>query len=142
MKLARLGPAGHEEPVVVTDDRIYSIAGLTNDIDAAFWDSDGPTRVTAALATGQLPQVADADRLRIGAPIARPGSIIGVGLNYAAHAAESGVEPPTAPVVFFKASNTIAGPNDPVTIPRGSTKTDWEVELGVVIGKRASYLHS
>jgi 2,4-diketo-3-deoxy-L-fuconate hydrolase len=142
MKFARLGPVGAEVPVVVGDDGVRSLAGLTDDIDARFWESDGPARVAAALAAGDLPLVDDADSRRIGAPIAKPGAIVCIGMNYAAHAAESGAEPPTAPVLFFKAPNTLAGPNDTVTIPRGSTKTDWEVELGVVIGKQASYLDS
>ena len=142
MKFARLGPAGEELPVVVLEDEVRSLAGLTDDIDGAFWASDGPARAAAALAAGELPLVEDADTLRIGAPITQPGAIVCIGMNYAAHAAESGSEPPSVPVIFFKAPNTIAGPNDTVTIPRNSTKTDWEVELGVVIGKRASYLDS
>lgn len=142
MKFARLGPAGEELPVVVLEDEVRSLAGLTDDIDGAFWASDGPARAAAALAAGELPIVESADSLRIGAPITQPGSIVCIGMNYAAHAAESGAEPPAVPVIFFKAPNTIAGPNDTVTIPRNSTKTDWEVELGVVIGKRASYLDS
>ncbi|MEU4452742.1 fumarylacetoacetate hydrolase family protein [Nocardioides sp. NPDC023903] len=142
MKFARLGPAGEELPVVVLDDEVRSLAGLTNDIDGAFWAADGPARAAAALAAGDLPLVEDADALRIGAPITQPGAIVCIGMNYAAHAAESGSEPPSVPVIFFKAPNTIAGPNDTVTIPRNSTKTDLEVELGVVIGKRASYLDS
>ena len=142
MKFARRGEVGREHPVVVADDRTYSIAGLTADIDRDFWESGGPGRVRAALAAGSLPVMANADALRIASPIARPGVILCIGLNYAAHAAESGAEPPTSPVLFFKAPNTLAGPNDPVTIPRNSVKTDWEVELGVVIGARASYLAS
>jgi 2-keto-4-pentenoate hydratase/2-oxohepta-3-ene-1,7-dioic acid hydratase in catechol pathway len=142
MKFARLGPRSAEQPVVVLDDGVRSLAGITADIDAGFWESDGPRRVSAALAAGELPPVDGADRLRIGAPIARPGAIVCIGLNYAAHAAESGVEPPTHPVIFLKHPNTLVGPNDPVTIPRGSAKTDWEVELAVVIGRRASYLDS
>ncbi|GAA1567143.1 MULTISPECIES: fumarylacetoacetate hydrolase family protein [Kribbella] len=142
MKFARLGPVGAEVPVVVTADGVRDLTGITADLDAGFWESDGPVRVAAALTAGELPSVENADGLRIGAPIGRPGAIVCIGMNYAAHAAESGAEPPATPVVFFKAPNTLAGPNDPVTIPRGSTKTDWEVELGVVIGKRASYLDS
>lgn len=142
MKFARLGPVGEEVPVLVLDDEVRSLAGITTDIDAEFWAGDGPARAAAALEAGELPVVEDADELRIGAPIARPGAIVCIGMNYAAHAAESGAEPPALPVIFFKAPNTIAGPDDTVTIPRGSEKTDWEVELGVVIGKRASYLDS
>ncbi|HZX01922.1 fumarylacetoacetate hydrolase family protein [Kribbella sp.] len=142
MKFARLGPVGAEVPVVRTDDGVRELTGITADLDARFWESGGPDRVATALAAGELPLVDNADGLRIGAPIGRPGAIVCIGMNYAAHAAESGAEPPSAPVIFFKAPNTLAGPNDSVTIPRGSTKTDWEVELGVVIGKRASYLDS
>ena len=142
MKFARLGPVGSEQPVVVLEDGVRSIGALTDDIHAGFWESDGPRRVGAALAAGELPIVENAAELRVGPPIARPGSIVCIGMNYAAHAAESGAEPPSIPVIFLKAANTLAGPNDPVTIPRASRKTDWEVELGVVIGKRASYLDS
>jgi 2-keto-4-pentenoate hydratase/2-oxohepta-3-ene-1,7-dioic acid hydratase in catechol pathway len=142
MKFARLGPLGREQPVVVCDDGVRSLAAITDDIDARFWESGGPGRVAAALVAGTLAPVDDADLLRVGAPIARPGAIVCIGMNYAAHAAESGAEPPTVPVVFLKVPNTMAGPNDPVTIPRNSVKTDWEVELGVVISKRASYLDS
>ncbi|GAA1560745.1 fumarylacetoacetate hydrolase family protein [Kribbella hippodromi] len=142
MKFARLGPVGAEVPVVITDDGVRDLSGLTTDLDAGFWETDGQARAAAALAAGELPVIEDAGSLRIGAPIARPGAIVCIGMNYAAHAAESGAAPPSAPVIFFKAPNTLAGPNDQVTIPRGSTKTDWEVELGVVIGKRTSYLDS
>ena len=142
MKFARLGPLGSETPVVQVDDRILDISSITEEIDEAFWASDGVASVRAAVAADTLPVVPDAETLRVGAPIAKPGTIVCIGMNYAAHAAESGSEPPSVPVLFFKAANTIAGPNDTVTIPRGSTKTDWEVELGVVIGRRASYLDS
>jgi 2-keto-4-pentenoate hydratase/2-oxohepta-3-ene-1,7-dioic acid hydratase in catechol pathway len=91
---------------------------------------------------GRLPEIEDADSLRIGAPIARPSAVVCIGMNYAAHAAESGSPPPEVPILFLKTPNTVVGPNDPVTIPRGSVKTDWEVELGVVIRKRTSYLDS
>ena len=142
MKFARLGPIGREVPVVQVEDRTLDISSITDDIDESFWASDGVAKVSAAVVAGTLPVVADAVTLRVGAPIAKPGTIVCIGMNYAAHAAESGSEPPSIPVLFFKAANTIAGPNDPVTIPRGSVKTDWEVELGVVIGRRASYLDS
>ena len=142
MRFARLGDIGEERPVVVAGGRTYSLAGIGGDIDRSFWETDGVARVRAALAAGTLPVVPDADGLRVGSPIARPGVILCIGLNYAAHAAESGANPPTSPVLFFKAPNTLAGPNDTVTIPRNSVKTDWEVELGVVMGARASYLDS
>ena len=142
MKLARLGPLGHEVPVALVDDHAVDISSITDDIDELFWESGGVSKVRSALAAGALPVIPDIETLRVGAPIAKPGTIVCIGMNYAAHAAESGSEPPSVPVVFFKAANTIAGPNDAVTIPRGSEKTDWEVELGIVIGRRASYLDS
>lgn len=142
MKFARLGPLGLEIPVVQVDDDILDISSITGDIDEAFWESGGVAKVSSAVADGTLPVVPDAKALRVGAPIAKPGTIVCIGMNYAAHAAESGSEPPSVPVLFLKAANTIAGPNDVVTIPRGSEKTDWEVELGIVIGRRASYLDS
>lgn len=141
MKFARLGPVGQEQPVVIVDETAYSLAPITTDLDGSFW-AHGPARVVEALAAGDLPVVTDADALRIGPPVAKPGAVVCIGMNYAAHAAETGSEPPEYPVLFFKAPNTLAGPNDVVTIPRNSVKTDWEVELGVVIGKRASYLDS
>jgi 2-keto-4-pentenoate hydratase/2-oxohepta-3-ene-1,7-dioic acid hydratase in catechol pathway len=111
------------------------------EIDGAFLASGGVARVREALARDALP-VIDAEGLRIGAPIARPGKIVCIGLNYSDHAAESGADVPAEPVVFMKASNTLVGPYDEVLVPRDSVKTDWEVELAVVIGKRARYLES
>ncbi|MFC5821844.1 fumarylacetoacetate hydrolase family protein [Nonomuraea harbinensis] len=111
------------------------------DIDGAFLASGGVARVREALERGTLP-VVDAGGLRVGAPVARPGKIVCIGLNYRDHAAESGAEPPAEPVVFMKASDTMVGPYDEVLVPRGSVKTDWEVELAVVIGRRARYLES
>ncbi|RNM12972.1 fumarylacetoacetate hydrolase family protein [Nocardioides pocheonensis] len=142
MRLARLGPAGEETPVVVTADGVRSIAAVSADIDGPFLASGGVHRVAEALAAGDLPLVPDADGMRVGAPIARPGAIVGIGMNYAAHAAESGSAPPEVPVMFLKAPNTVTGPADPLVLPRGGRKTDYEVELGVVIGRTASYLDS
>ena len=142
MKFARLGAVGHEIPVVVTDDGYLDLRPLTPDVDGAFLATQPLERVAAAIAAGTLPPVPDADSLRIGSPLARPGAVVCIGMNYAAHAAESGSEPPSIPIMFLKTPNTVVGPNDRVTIPRGSEKTDWEVELGVVIGRRASYLES
>ncbi|WP_461188649.1 fumarylacetoacetate hydrolase family protein [Arthrobacter sp. Z4-13] len=140
MQFARIGAPGKEVPALLHHNTYYSLEQLAADIDADFWESDGPGRAAAALAAGELAELAVEGR--IGAPIARPSSVICVGMNYAAHAAESGSTPPTVPIIFHKAPNTVAGPFDAVAIPRGSTKTDWEVELGVVIGRRASYLGS
>jgi 2-keto-4-pentenoate hydratase/2-oxohepta-3-ene-1,7-dioic acid hydratase in catechol pathway len=111
------------------------------DIDGAFLASGGVARVREALERGDLP-VIDVEGLRVGAPIARPGKIVCIGLNYSDHAAESGLEAPAEPVVFMKAPNTVIGPYDEVLVPRGSVKTDWEVELAVIIGQKARYLSS
>ncbi|MEU1306317.1 fumarylacetoacetate hydrolase family protein [Streptomyces shenzhenensis] len=140
MKLARIGEVGRETPVVVAEDHYLDLSALTDDIDGTFL-SQSLGRVAAAVRAGELPRI-ERDGQRIGAPIARPSAVICVGMNYAAHAAESGAEPPEDLVVFLKTPNTVAGPDDDVTIPPGSVKTDWEVELGVVIGRRASYLAS
>ncbi len=142
MKLARLGNPGSEIPVLITEKAALDLRSITPDIDGAFLESDGIARVAAAHAAGSLPVLPHADTLRIGAPIARPSAVLCIGMNYAAHAAESGSEPPEVPIIFLKTPNTVVGPNDDVAIPRGSEKTDWEVELGVVIGSRASYLES
>ncbi len=142
MKLARLGPIGAERPAVVSGDVTYDLRGLTPDLDGGFFARGGVQEVRQALESGELPRLPDAGSLRSGSPLTRPGAVVCIGLNYAAHAAESGLAPPEDPVVFLKTSNTVGGPDDPVAIPRGSTKTDWEVELGVVIGRRALYLES
>ena len=142
MRFARLGPVDGETPVVFAGDNAYDLRSITPDIDGAFLTGGGIDQVRAALESGALPVLDGADELRIGAPIARPSAVVCIGMNYAAHAAESGSAPPEIPIMFLKTPNTVVGPNDDVRIPRGSTKTDWEVELGVVIGERTSYLDS
>jgi 2-keto-4-pentenoate hydratase/2-oxohepta-3-ene-1,7-dioic acid hydratase in catechol pathway len=139
MRLMRVGERGAERPVAVVDEVAHDLSGITADLDPAFFAADGVERVRAALAAGTLP-VTDVTGLRVGAPLARPGAVVCIGMNYAAHAAEAGAEPPRTPIVFYKHPNTIVGPHDDILIPRGSTRTDWEVELGVVIGRRARYL--
>lgn len=140
MEFKRIGPKGSETPVVVDNGLHYSLAGIITDIDPGFW-AEGPARVAAALAAGELP-VMDPEGQRIGSPVTRPSAIICIGQNYAAHAAESGAQPPAHPIVFLKTPNTLTGPYDTVGIPPGSEKTDWEVELAIVIGKPAAYLQS
>jgi 2-keto-4-pentenoate hydratase/2-oxohepta-3-ene-1,7-dioic acid hydratase in catechol pathway len=142
MKFARLGESGSEIPVVLDGDRRLDLRPLTSDVDGSFLADDPVGRTSTAIAAGLLPELPGADALRIGAPIARPSAVVCIGMNYAAHAAESGATPPSIPVMFLKTPNTVVGPNDAVTIPRGSEKTDWEVELGIVIGRRAAYLDS
>ena len=142
MRIMRVGAFGAERPVVVDDeDRAFGLAGLTTDIDGDFLADSGIARVRAALAAGELP-AEDIAGERVGAPIARPSAVVCIGMNYAAHAAESGAAPPAQPVVFRKHPNTVVGPFDDVLVPRGAVKVDWEVELGVVIGRRARYLQS
>jgi 2-keto-4-pentenoate hydratase/2-oxohepta-3-ene-1,7-dioic acid hydratase in catechol pathway len=142
MKFARIGDLGHEVPVLITEERFFDLRSLTTDLDGAFFAGDGVAQVQRSVRDGALPELTEVEDLRFGAPIARPQAVICIGMNYAAHAAESGAAPPTQPVVFLKLPNTVVGPNDIASIPRTSTKTDWEVELGVVIGRRVSYLDS
>ncbi|GAA4864386.1 fumarylacetoacetate hydrolase family protein [Kitasatospora sp. NPDC048365] len=140
MKLLRVGPAGEERPAVLdADGAAYDLSGRTADIDGAFLDRLDAAELAAAVAAGELPRL-DLDGQRIGAPVARPGKVVGIGLNYRDHAAEAGAQIPAEPVVFLKPSNTVVGPNDEVLVPRGGEKTDYEVELAVVIGRRARYL--
>jgi 2-keto-4-pentenoate hydratase/2-oxohepta-3-ene-1,7-dioic acid hydratase in catechol pathway len=141
MKLLRLGPIGQEHPAVRADDgRILDANAIApEDFGPTFFARGGLDQLGAALSRGELPEV-DPTGQRLGAPIARPGKVVCIGLNYADHAAESGMALPDEPVVFFKASNTVVGPNDDVLLPIGGDKTDWEVELGVVIGSTARYL--
>jgi len=142
VELLRLGAVGEERPYVrAADGTVHDLTPLTADIDGAFLAADGVARTRAALEAGELP-VAETEGLRVGAPVARPGAVVCIGQNYAAHAAESGAEPPKQPIVFFKHPNTVVGPYDEVLVPRGSAKTDWEVELAVVIGKQARYVET
>ena len=141
MKLIRVGPVGFERPGVAVDGGYVDVGDLVPDFDGSFLAGEPlpglavavAERVTAG-ATRPL------DGHRIGPPFARPHQILCIGLNYADHARETGQEPPAEPIVFNKAPNTLVGPDDDVVIPRGSLKTDWEVELGVVVGRRCRYL--
>ena len=145
MKLLRLGEPGRERPVLLAPDgRHFDLSGVVGDLDRAFWQDRGPDRVRAAFEAGVLPEIEaeEVGALRIGAAVVRPGKVVCIGLNYRDHAEETGAPIPPRPVVFMKDPYTVVGPNDDVLIPRGSVKTDWEVELAVVIGKRARYLES
>ncbi|RIV37545.1 FAA hydrolase family protein [Micromonospora radicis] len=140
MKLLRVGPPGREFPALLDDTgRLRDLRTVVDDLDAAFLAADGLARL-AAVHPDDLP-VLDDTGLRTGPPL-RPGKIVCVGLNYRDHAAETGAALPAEPVVFLKAADTVVGPDDAVLVPRGSTKTDWEVELAVVIGRQARYLPS
>ena len=144
MYLMRIGSAGRERPVARIDDRTYvDLSDVVSDFDEAFFGSGGLERIRPIVAeraaAGQVSAFAGE---RIGAPIARPHQILCIGLNYRDHAAETGQAVPDEPILFTKSPNTLVGPDDDVRIPRGSTKPDWEVELGIVIGRRTSYLDS
>jgi 2-keto-4-pentenoate hydratase/2-oxohepta-3-ene-1,7-dioic acid hydratase in catechol pathway len=140
LRLLRVGHAGTERPAALdSSDRAYDLRPLTQEINGDFLASDGISRVRERMAAGALPELA-IEGQRLGPPVARPGKIICIGMNYRDHARETGQEPPQEPVVFMKAPNTMIGPNDEVMIPRESVKTDWEVELAVVIGSTARYL--
>ncbi|MER8183712.1 fumarylacetoacetate hydrolase family protein [Kitasatospora sp. NPDC094015] len=142
MKLLRVGPVGAERPVVLgRDGAAYDLSGRAADIDGAFLAGLDRAELEAAVEAGELPRV-DLAGQRLGAPVARPGKVVGIGLNYRDHAAEAGAQLPEEPVVFLKPSNTVVGPEDEVLVPRGSEKTDYEVELAVVIGHPARYLES
>lgn len=144
MYLLRIGAVGAEKPAVRVDDTHYvDVSDLVPDFDERFFAAGGPATlggpVAERIAAGRVSEVGGQ---RIGAPIARPHQILCIGLNYRDHAAETGQAVPAEPILFTKSPNTLVGPFDEVRIPRGSTKTDWEVELGIVIGRRTSYLDS
>ncbi|WP_368498278.1 fumarylacetoacetate hydrolase family protein [Herbiconiux sp. A18JL235] len=149
MRLLRIGAPGAEKPAALVDDDTYlDLSDLVGDFDEEFFGSGGLDRIRPVVA--ERVEAVRAGRVaaeplagqRVGAPIARPHQIICVGLNYADHAAESGQAVPDEPILFTKSPNTLVGPDDEVRLPRGSSKTDWEVELGIVIGRRTSYLDS
>ena len=142
MRLLRLGPPGAERPAALVDDDHYvDLSDVADDFDERFFRSDGVAQIAPVvqerIGAGRVEAFSGE---RVGAPIARPHQILCIGLNYSDHAAETGQAVPDEPILFTKSPNTLIGPNDDVRIPRGSTKPDWEVELGVVIGKRTSYL--
>ncbi|OON77037.1 fumarylacetoacetate hydrolase family protein [Streptomyces tsukubensis] len=142
MKLLRVGTAGSERPALLDAEGVLrDLSGLIGDIDGALLaDTTGAlARVREAERAGDLPEV-DTVGLRYGAPLAGVGKVVCIGLNYHDHAAETGAPAPPEPIIFFKAADTVVGPDDTVLVPRGSTRTDWEVELAVVIGKTARYL--
>ncbi|GAA2777448.1 fumarylacetoacetate hydrolase family protein [Kitasatospora sp. CM 4170] len=140
MKLLRVGPPGAERPVVQGQDgTAYELSGRARDIDGAFLAELDPQALARDVAAGLLP-VADIAGQRVGAPVARPGKVVGIGLNYRDHAAEAGAPIPDEPVIFLKPSSTVVGPYDEVLVPRGGEKTDYEAELAIVIGRTARYL--
>jgi 2,4-diketo-3-deoxy-L-fuconate hydrolase len=140
MKLIRFGPFGQEKPGIEIDGVRKDVSAHFSDYDHAFFSHDGLHKLEDVIKNHELPDVSENERW--GAPIKRPGKVVCIGLNYSDHAKESGMAIPEEPIVFLKGSNTVVGPFDDVQIPRNSKKTDWEVELGIVIGKDACYLDS
>ncbi len=141
MKLIRFGPAGHEKPgLYIDEDTILDLSGFGEDYDEGFFEEDGLIRLQNWIDQNKKSQIKINPDTRIGPPVCRPSKIICIGLNFSDHAKESGVEPPTEPVIFFKSTTSICGPYDDLVIPKNATKTDWEVELALVIGKKAKYV--
>jgi len=141
MKLIRFGTPQNEKPgVQLQDGTRLDVSAFGSDYDETFFGTERIEKLSQWLEQHQDSCPVVASDVRLGAPLARPSKIVCVGLNYAKHAEESGMAPPEEPVLFFKASSAITGPFDPIRIPKGSTKTDWEVELALVIGKKASYV--
>lgn len=138
MKLLRFGKAGKEKPGVCIDNVNYDVSHLVKDYDEEFFESNGIKKLAKVIQKEKLKKIS-ADK-RIGCPVARPSKIICIGLNYIEHAKETGAALPPEPVVFMKATTAICGPFDNVMIPKNSVKTDWEVELAFVIGRKASYV--
>ncbi|NML64591.1 fumarylacetoacetate hydrolase family protein [Hymenobacter sp. RP-2-7] len=140
MKLLRYGPAGHEQPGILLNDQPVGLPDFGQDYDEAFFSGDGLARLAAYVQAhaSQLPPLGPDERL--GPPVARPSKIVCIGLNYADHARETNAAPPAEPIIFLKSTTAVVGPHDAIMIPRHSVKTDWEVELAVVIGRRASYV--
>jgi 2,4-diketo-3-deoxy-L-fuconate hydrolase len=141
MKLIRFGEPVKEKPgILLNDGSILDISGFTKDINQDFFASDGINRLSSWLMDNEKDCPRIDQKVRLGPPVANPSKIICVGLNYAQHAKESGMDIPKEPVLFFKAPSAVTGPNDDIIIPRNSKKTDWEVELAIVIGGKASYV--
>ena len=139
MKLIRHGQLGHEKTgVILADNRRLDVSSAFTDYDENFFATGGLDRLSEWLKSNNPPEIPVG--IRLGSPVARPSKIICIGLNYRDHAAESGMAEPAEPVVFFKATTALTGPDDGLVIPRGSEKTDWEVELAVVIGKTAKHV--
>jgi len=138
MKLIRFGEPGAEKPGIILNDTYFDVSEFVHDYDEKFFGENGIEKLKKAIEGKSLPEISK--NTRLGAALARPSKLICVGLNYKDHAAETNAAIPTEPILFFKATSAIVGPNDDLIIPKNSTKTDWEVELAIVIGKKASYV--
>ncbi len=138
MKLIRFGEAGKEKPGIIINEDYFDVSSLVTDYNEDFFGGDGIDQLKEAIKVNNLTKVDKG--VRLGPAIARPSKLICIGLNYKDHAAETNAPIPSEPIVFFKATSAMVGPNDDLEIPRNSIKTDWEVELAIVIGKKAKYV--
>jgi len=139
MKLIRFGEAGKEKPGLLINDKRIDVSSIVADYNEAFFENNGIEKLQEALNNNtSFPEVSDA--VRLGSPVARPSKIICIGLNYVDHCEETGAAIPTEPIIFFKSTTSLCGPDDNLIIPKDSQKTDWEVELAFVVGKKASYV--
>ncbi len=140
MKLIRYGNIGAEKTGVIINNKRYDTSAFGEDYNEAFFENDGLNRLAVFVAANQANLPLVADDVRLSTPVARPSKIVCIGLNYAKHAKETNVPIPQEPIIFFKSTTALVGPNDDIIIPKNSVKTDWEVELAFVIGKKASYV--
>jgi len=140
MKLIRFRVGGKEKPGVILNEEFYDATPFGEDWGEGFFENDGLARLQSFLGENKNSLEKLDKNIELAAPFQRPSKIVCIGLNYVEHAKESGATPPAEPVVFMKATTSLVGPNDNIVLPRGSKKTDWEVELALVIGKRASYV--
>jgi 2,4-didehydro-3-deoxy-L-rhamnonate hydrolase len=140
MKLIRFGDAGSEKPGVIINERRYDVSEVIKDYDEEFFGNNGIEKLKDYINNNHDHLKPVADDIRLGPPVARPSKLICIGLNYSDHAKETGAAIPNEPIIFFKSTTAICGPNDDLIIPKKSKKTDWEVELAVVIGRKAKYV--
>ena len=139
MKLIRFGTVGKEKPGVIINEKRYDVSSIVSDYNESFFENDGLETLKKALQSNPvLPEVDE--NIRLGSPVARPSKIICIGLNYVDHCRETNAPIPTEPIIFFKSTTSLCGPDDDLIIPKNSTKTDWEIELAFVVGKKASYV--
>ena len=142
MKLIRFGNVGHEKPgILLKNGKKIDVSAFGEDFDENFFGTEGIERLHLWLVNNKISCPTVEDETRLGPPMVRPSKIVCIGLNYAKHAAETGMNTPKEPVLFFKSTSALVGPNDDLILPKGSKKTDWEVELALVIGKKASYVN-
>ncbi|WP_026727622.1 fumarylacetoacetate hydrolase family protein [Flavobacterium denitrificans] len=139
MKLIRFGEAGKEKPGILVDEKRFDVSSIVTDYNEAFFEEGGLEKLKKALESNPVLPEVDAS-VRLGSPVARPSKIICIGLNYVDHCLETNAPIPTEPIIFFKSSTSLCGPNDNLIIPKNSEKTDWEIELAFVVGKKASYV--